>query len=75
MKSRRNLDGGREEGRIDEGWGEGLHRESYLSSVFSLKLYIKFLSEKKIILSVPEFSVWTHSVRILTSNEKKKKTH
>lgn len=47
MKSRRNLDGGREEGRIDEGWGEGLHRESYLLSVFSLKLYIKFLSEKK----------------------------
>lgn len=65
MKSRRNLDGGREEGRIDEGWGEGLHRESYLLSVFSLKLSIKFLrGKKKIMLLVPEFSVWTHSVRI-----------
>lgn len=29
------------------GGGEGLHRESYLLSVFSLKLYIKFLRKKK----------------------------
>lgn len=27
--------------------------------------------KKKIILLVPEFSVWTHSASILTSNEKK----